>query len=95
LSFHLFPPTDTAPFVGAPLAGEAVRAGMFSLSRFAIRFIDHSLVIWQNFERHFSSLLLIKTIITNQKRPRPAINGVQNKNAYIIQYKKSLMNLKT
>ena len=52
-SFFLFPLcarcfsfADAAAFVGAPLAGEAVRAGVFLRAASTFRHIDHASVIW-------------------------------------------------
>ena len=46
--------TDMAAFVGAPLAGEAIRAGVFPVLQFAVRYIDHSPVVWQFLKWHYA-----------------------------------------
>ncbi len=41
---------ETAAFVAAPLAGEAIRAGILPVLRLAVRYIDQSPVIRQFFK---------------------------------------------
>lgn len=54
LSWRLFPFADTAAFVAAPLAGKAVRAGMFLLATVTFRYIDHPEIVGQFLKTHNS-----------------------------------------
>jgi hypothetical protein len=66
--------TETAPFIGAPLAGEAIPACVLSSLRFAVWHIYHAQVIRKFFKWHYylhnSSIyhVYIKIIIPNRSK---------------------------